>query len=227
MTAGAAGLPIVQSLRRLRRRVLDGWDRALLYLPTLLMLVLALGTYWLVRTSPASAGPEPGRAPRHESDYFMRRFTLKTFDEGGLLKSEVQGLEARHYPDTDTLEIDQPRIRSINPQGRVTISSGNRALSNGDGSEVQLMGNARVVRDAVARAAGGDLPRMEFQGEFLHVFANEDRVRSHLPVVLIRGADRFAGDTLAYDNLSGVANLTGRVRGVLMPGHGAAAPARR
>jgi lipopolysaccharide export system protein LptC len=34
----------------------DLWDRFLLYLPLALMAVLALGTYWLVRTAPESTG---------------------------------------------------------------------------------------------------------------------------------------------------------------------------
>ncbi|MHB1250011.1 MAG: LPS export ABC transporter periplasmic protein LptC, partial [Polaromonas sp.] len=65
---------------------------------------------------------------------------------------------------------------------------------------------------------GGQTPRMEFRGEFLQVFLNEERVKSHKPVLLIRGADQFTGDTFAYDNLDQVADLKGRVRGVLMPG---------
>ena len=147
----------------------------------------------------------------------MRKFTIKTFDEGGQLKSEIFGTEARHYPDTDTLEIDEPRIRSFSTEGRLVTSTGNRALANGDGSEVQLLGNARVVREASKDAAGQDLPRMEFQGEFLHAFVNDERVKSHKPVVLIRGGDQFTGNTFTYDNLSGVAELKGRVKGLLVP----------
>jgi len=52
-------------------------------------------------------------------------------------------------------------------------------------------------------------------------------VRSNKPVTLIRGADQFTSDTMDYDNLSGVANLQGRVRGVLMPSPAALAAARR
>jgi lipopolysaccharide export system protein LptC len=61
------------------------------------------------------------------------------------------------------------------------------------------------------------MPRLEFRGEFLHTFLDTERVISNKPVTLIRGADQFTGDTLDYDNLSGVANLNGRVRGLLMP----------
>jgi len=170
-----------------------------------------------VRNAPGASTPEATKVLRHESDYYMRKFTMKTFDEAGLLKSEVYGIEARHYPDTDTLEIDEPRIRSISEEGRLVTATGRRALSNGDGSEVQLMGNARVVREATKDADGNDLPRMEFQGEFLHSYVNEERVKSHLPVVLTRGADQFTGDDFAYNNLTGIADLKGRVRGILYP----------
>ena len=200
------------------RRALRTWDQVSIYLPVVLMGVLALGTYWLVRNSPVLKAQEASKAARHEIDYFMRKFTIKSFGETGLLKSEIYGVEGRHYPDSDTLEIDQPRILSINDAGQPVTSTGNRALSNGDGSELQLMGNARVVREATAGTDGKVLPRLEFQGEFLHAFVNEERVKSHLPVVLIRGADRFTGDTFTYDNMTGIAELKGRVKGQLAPG---------
>ena len=207
----------MSTVRNIWKGVLDLWDSMALYLPVLMMGVLALVTYWLVRNSPVFGAVEAAKPAVHEVDYFMRKFTLKTFDEAGLLKSEVYGVEARHYPDTDTLEIDQPRIRSISVEGLLVTSTGNRALSNGDGSEVQLMGNARVVREATLDKSGKALPRLEFRGEFLHAYVNDERVKSHLPVVLTRGADQFTGDTFAFDNISGVADLKGRVRGVMYP----------
>ena len=193
------------------------WERTAIYIPVLMMGVLALGTYWLVRNTPASLPPEGQRAVSAEPDYYMRKFGIKTFDEAGRLKSDVSGAELRHYPDTDTLEIDQALIRSYSLEGRLTTSTGNRALTNADGSEVQLIGNARVVREAAVNAAGQEIPRLEFQGEFLHVFVNEERAKSHLPVIITRGNDQFAGDTFAYDNLDRVADLKGRVKGVLVP----------
>lgn len=199
------------------RRALRAWDQLSIYLPIMLMGALALGTYWLVRNSPVNSTQDPVPTTKHEVDYVMRKFTVKSFGEAGQLKSEIYGIEGRHYPDSDTLEIDQPRILSFNDAGRPVTSTSNRALSNGDGSEVQLFGNARVVREAVADTDGKVLPRMEFQGEFLHAFVNEERVKSHLPVVLTRGADQFTGDTFTYDNQTGIAELKGRVKGRLMP----------
>lgn len=194
-----------------------GWDRITIYIPVILMGVLAMGTWWAVRNTPLLTAPETEPPPRHEPDYFMRGFSVKTFDGSGRLKSEIFGAEARHYPDTDTLEIDQVRMRSINKEGRLTTATANRALSNGDGSEVQLFGNAIVVRDEAKDEAGKLIPRLEFRGEFLHAFIDTERVKSHLPVVLTRGTDQFTADSLAYDNLDRVADLKGRVRGILTP----------
>ena len=191
--------------------------QSVLYLPALLMGVLALGTYWLVRVTPAFVAAESARPVRHEADYFMRNFTVRNFDDAGTLRNEMQGVEARHYPDTDTLEIDQGRIRSVGLGGRVTLSTANRVLSNGDGSEVQLIGNAVVLREASRDANGQLLPRMAFKSAFLQVFLNTEQVKSHVPVEFTQGNDQFNGDTFAYDNLTGVVDLKGRARAVLAP----------
>lgn len=191
------------------------WDRVSIYLPALLMGVMALGTYWLARNTPAFTPVAAERAPTHEPDYFLRKFSVKSFDPAGRLKSEIQGVEARHYPDTDTLEVDEPRIRAYNENGALTAATARRAISNGDGSEVQLMGDAVVTREA--GAGGRPVPRLEIRGEFLHLFVDTERVKSHKPVTLSRGNDVFQADSLEYDNLDRVMELRGRVRGTLQP----------
>ncbi len=201
---------MIQVLRRL-------WERLALYLPVLLMALLALGTYWLVRSTPQLSPAEVLQPPKHEPDYFMKKFMVKTFDATGRLKSEVYGNDARHYPDTDTLEIDQVRIQSFNEDGRLTTATATRALTNGDASEVQLMGNALVVRGAAQDKSGQTLPRLEFRSEFLHAFMDTERIKSHKPVVLIRGRDQFTADVMDFDNLDRVMELKGRVKGTLTP----------
>lgn len=213
MTPVVRQRPMADSWLRLR----VGLDKLTLYLPVILMGLMALGSYWLARNTHALGPAESQRAPVHEPDYFMRRFSVKTFDVAGRLKSEVIGVEARHYPDTDTLEIDQPRIRSFSLKGEPSVATARRALSNADGSEVQLIGDATVTREATTGPAGETNPRVEIRGEFLHVFADIEQVKSHKPVTLIRGADRFTADSLDYANLERAINLRGRVRGVLVP----------
>ena len=212
----SAALP-APAARKGRALARGAWDQVSIYLPIILMGLMALGTYWLARNTPVFSLPEATRPARHEPDYYMRGFSVKTFDATGRLKSEVLGSEARHYPDTDTLEIDQPRIRSYNARGELTLATAARALTNADGSEVQLIGDAVVTREATKGADGRGAPTLEFRGEFLHAFLNTERVKSHKPVTLSRGGDRFTGNSLDFDNVERVLQLDGRVRGTLRP----------
>jgi lipopolysaccharide export system protein LptC len=191
------------------------WDRLSLYVPMLLMAVLALSTYWLVRSTPDFAPVELAKPPSFEPDYVMSGFAVKTFDTTGRLKSEVSGAQARHFPHSDQLEISSVRIRSFNARGQLTVASADRALTDSDGREVELLGNATVVREAV----GGPhpAPRLSFSGEHLHANTLTEKIRSDKPVRLTRGADQFQADTLALDNLAQVVELRGRVRGTIAP----------
>jgi lipopolysaccharide export system protein LptC len=201
----------------MKKLVYQVWERAALYLPTLLMGVLALGTYWLVRSTPVPGQASPAAPVRHEPDYLMNKFSVKTYDGNGRLKSEIVGAQARHFPDVDTLEIDGVRIRAYDEAGQLTLATASRALINADASELQLFGDARVVREPVPDKAGVLQPRLEFRGEFLHAFMKTERVLSPQPLQLTRGQDQFTADAMEFDNLAQVMQLTGRVRGTLVP----------
>ncbi len=193
------------------------WDRLSLYLPIILMGVLALGTYWLVRSTPVFEAPGPEQAKKHEPDYFMQKFSVKTFNTTGQLKTEIFGSEGRHFPDTDTVEIEQVRIRSFNDKGHLTTATARQAVTNSDSSEVQLIGNAVVVREEVVDRNGKTYPRLTYRSEFLHAYMDTERVTSHKPVELTRGNDRFTAERMDYDNVDQIMQLQGRVRGVLVP----------
>jgi lipopolysaccharide export system protein LptC len=193
------------------------WWRRLLhplttYLPLLLMGLLALGTWWLVKNTPLLVPEGPAKALRHEPDYTMHGFSVHRFAKDGRLKAQVEGDVLRHYPDDDTAEIDQVRLQAMGPSGTVTRATAQRALSNADGSELQLTGSARVQRDA-----RGDEEAAVFTSDFLHAFLNTEEVRSHLPVVLQRGSTQIAGDSLNYDNLNRVISVNGRVKATFAP----------
>jgi len=182
------------------------------YLPALLMALLALATWWLVKNTPLPGeAPEPA-PPRHEADYSMRSFTVQRFAKEGPLRVQIEGAVLHHFPDTDTLEIEEVRIRAIGPNGRLTLASARRAIANGDASEVQLVGGAQVTREPM----GGE-PAIRMTSEFLHAFLDRERVRSHLPVIVRRGATEIRADAFEYDHLSRVIDFRGRVRATIAP----------
>ncbi len=199
-------------------RLRQAWDRLSIYLPLMAMGLLALGTYWLVRSTPQlQPPPAAATAPREDPDYVMERFGVRTFDAQGRLRSALQGEQARHYPHTDVLEIEDVRLRRFGDRGQVLQATARRALVNSDGSEVQLIGDVRVVREAAADPSGAAPPPLSLRGEFLHAFLDEDRLKSHKPVELRRGQDVITADSLDYRDDLQVIELRGQVRGTLRP----------
>jgi lipopolysaccharide export system protein LptC len=177
------------------------------YLPLLLMGLLALGSWWLVKNTPLPEAARPLVTPRHEPDYTMHQFSIQRFTPEGPLRAQIEGDALRHYPDTDTFEIDRPRVNAFAQDGGLTYGSARRALSNADATEVQLLGDAQVTRVATASGEG-----MTFRGEFLHAFLKTEQVRSHLPATVTRGGTVIRADAFSYDNLDRTVSLTGRVR---------------
>ena len=106
------------------RRVLDA---ASAYLPLMLMALLALGTWWLVKNTPLFENARAAAPLTHDPDYTMSQFMVQRFGPDGAMRVQIEGDEMRHYPDTDTLEIDNPRIRAIGPDGRVSVATAKRA----------------------------------------------------------------------------------------------------
>jgi lipopolysaccharide export system protein LptC len=187
-------------------------DVASAYLPLLLMASLAAGTWWLVRDAPVAETRTAAPPPRHEADYVMTHFVVQRFATDGSLRTQIEGTQLRHYPDNDTLDIDDARIRAISDNGTVTLASARRALANGDGSEVQLIGDARVTRPA-----DGKQEEIEFRSEFLHAFRNVEQVRSNQPVVVTQGTNVVHAEGMEYDNLSRVVDLKGHSTATFMP----------
>jgi len=195
-------------------------DTASTYLPLLLMALLALGTWWLVKNTPLFEADRTAAPLRHEPDYTMTQFMVQRFGADGAMRVQIEGDLLRHYPDTNSFEIDNPRIRAIGDDGRVTTATARTALSNRDGSEVQLRGGAHVVREAVVTGKAAE-QAIDFRSEFLQYFQYSERVQSHLPVVVTQGGTEIRGDSMNYDNLARVLDLKGHVRAVLAPPAGA------
>ncbi|MGM9481583.1 LPS export ABC transporter periplasmic protein LptC [Roseateles sp. NT4] len=182
------------------------------YLPLLLMALLASGTWWLVKNTPLLDAPGEIAAPRHVPDYRMANFEIQRIGADGRLHVQIAGAELRHYPDTDTVEIDQARVRAIAPDGSLAIAEAKRALSNGDGSDMQLLGDVHLRR--LPPGAGENAPaQLEMRGEFLQALSNSEVLRSHLPVTIRQGGSTLNAQNFEYRHLTGQVHFTGKAHG--------------
>jgi lipopolysaccharide export system protein LptC len=190
------------------------------WLPILLMGLLALGTWWLVKSTPGPAKPRPAEAPRHEPDYTMERFSVQRFAADGRQRVLLEGARMQHYPDTDMLEIEDVRVRAVGDDGRLTLASASRAQVNGAATELKLEGGAQVQRPA----GDGD-DALDIRAESIQAFLDSDRVRAERGVWVRFGTGELRAEAVEYDHASRAVVFTGRVRASFLPGARLAPPA--
>jgi lipopolysaccharide export system protein LptC len=198
----------MSAMRTLRQAL----DRLTLYLPLLVMAVLAMGSWWLVRSMPEAWGDGAEKPPRKDPDYHLENFSTQVFDVNGRRIRQVAGEKARHYPDTDELYIDAVRFSAVDEEGVEVTGTARQGIATGDGERVTLIGQVHVVSPA-----HGETPKMEFRGERLVAWTKTQKMRSDEPVEIWRDRDRFNAQNLDFDMKSGQYQLTGRVRGLLQP----------
>jgi lipopolysaccharide export system protein LptC len=196
------------------RRVRQPWPLRLrevitAYLPLLMMVLLALGSWWLVKNSPQPPSPKTTRLASGEPDYTMRGFTVQRFGREGQLRLTLEGRELHHYPDTDRIEIAELKLIALAPDGRQVLATARQALSNGRGTEVQLRGGAQL------RSRTADGQPVEIDSEFLQVFTETERVVTDRAVRLRMGTTQATAGGLVWDNRERVLELKPPIRAVL------------
>jgi lipopolysaccharide export system protein LptC len=185
-------------------------NRMLEAMPLIAMALIAAAAYYLVQINLRQAPRAPSPV-LHEPDYTMHNFQARRFDASGTLRSITSGKRMDHFPDDDTAEVRMITSWARNERGLVTQMSAERALANGDGSELQLFGNARIWRDA----SKGNLP-LDLKSEFLQIWLKEERAATHKPVTLTRGASVARAEKMAIQNIERSVSLEGRVSGVFV-----------
>jgi lipopolysaccharide export system protein LptC len=189
------------------RRLLDALS---IYLPLIVLALLASGSWWLVRSVPNLINPEANKPVRQEPDYRLADFSVKSFDANGRMTREVTGEKAQHFPATEDLHIEEVRIFAQNDSGARMNAQAKQGIATDDGAKVTLIGDAHAIKHSLP-----DRPQIELRGERLVALPDEDRVVSDDPVNITRDRDVFTANTMNFNSNTGEYVLQGRVRGTL------------
>lgn len=191
------------------RRLLD---KLSVYLPMVVMALLASGSWWLVRSVPELLTPTANKPVRQEPDYRLADFSVKSFDVNGRLTREVSGDTAQHYPATEALHIAQVRIYAQGESGTQMNARAVQGIATDDGKQVTLIGDAYAIQHP-----HDTTPQVELRGTRLVALPDEDRLVSSDPVHITRDRDVFTAETMDFNSNTGAYVLQGRVRGTLAP----------
>lgn len=194
---------------RLRRTL----DRLTIYLPLILFGLLALGSWWLVRSMPELLPPGIDRQLRQDPDYQLEKFTVKSFDASGRMTRELSGQSATHFPAKQELHIQGIRLFAENEVGTRIEAQAQKGVSLEKEQQVNLSGNVVAVR-----SAGMQGPRMVMKSQTLTALVDEERLVSTNPVEIVRGGDVVTAQSMDFDTRNGLYQLQGQVKSTLAPG---------
>ena len=181
------------------------------YMPLMLMVGLALGTWLVAKNTPGLLAPSGPAVVKHEPDYTLDQFNLQRFDPSGALKVEIQGEHMQHFPDDDVMEVEQIRVVTTEPDGRRMIATALHGRARGDSSEVWLDGQAQVVSETAGE------PPIRLNGEHLHALPKLRRVDSKHMVLVRQGDSEFNADGVEYDDETGLLTLHGNTHALMQP----------
>ena len=179
--------------------------------PLLLMLALAVLTYWLELAMRDEAGSR--QAPRrHEPDYIVERLLHTRFNAQGVAESTLAARKMLHFPDDDSTELLAPRlVQTRADQPRVTVTAERATLSR-DGEELFLYDNVLVVRETDAGR-----PETRMRTSVLQLARAQSVLRTDAEVVITEGDRVLTGRGMEYNHDSRQFFLRERVRGRYLP----------
>jgi lipopolysaccharide export system protein LptC len=178
--------------------------------PLLLMLALALLTFWLDRTVREEEAHPSLR--RHDPDYIVENFRVLNYNQSGAVESSLTARKMLHYPDDDSTELAQPHlIETKTGQPRTDVSATRGVLSQ-DGEEVFLYDNVVLEREATdARSA------MRVETSELQYARSRSIARSERDVRIIEDRQVISGRGMEYDMDAERIALRERVRARVEP----------
>lgn len=209
-----------------QRPRMDWLARAQSAAPLVLAGLLAGFTWWLVASSPdvgdRARPPEPDRGT---PDYELAHARLARFDAHGRLEAVIDGDRMRHYPVTQTVQIDAMQLAMRHPDGRRVLAqaregewSEGQGLASLSGQADVRLADAGVVLPAQARDVGerGEAGVTRILGERLDLDTRARVLTSRQPVTVLREGSTVRGQTLRHDEPAGLTDLGGRVQGRLV-----------
>ena len=178
----------------------------------LLLVLLALGSFWLLDVMRRSTEGGVPAGQRTEPDYYVEHFNFVRLAKTGQTRYHVSGERMTHNPQDDSYEIARPVMKTLSDKRPTTTIVAERALSNGDMSQVRLFKNVKMDRPASAISK-----HLRLTSDYMLVLPDDDAMTTDRPVELISGTAVLYGTGMFANQATGEFSLASRVRGTFPP----------
>ncbi|MFC5459618.1 LPS export ABC transporter periplasmic protein LptC [Massilia niabensis] len=171
----------------------------------------AFGSFWLLQAI-QSEDEVVGGNGGSEPDYIVENFSFVRMTETGSPRYVMSGARLVHHPKPDMSEVTRPVVESMAPgRPRMTMQAERGQVFHGE-NRVELMGKVNIVRPATPTTEA-----LHARTEALTVLADDEIIKTKLPVQMTLGASSVDGVGLVAENPTQKIQLGGRGRIVYPP----------
>jgi lipopolysaccharide export system protein LptC len=170
-------------------------DRLVSAIAIALLAVVLITSYWYSQS--LRAGAQGGAEHPGGIDFFAEHITMTQFDGEGHARYRLFADRMTHYPDSDDVDLVQPRLVSLRPDQPQVRASALSAHVENNAAYVMLQNQVVITRDGVAGQ-----PPMRIETESLLAVPDLDRYSTDDPIRVERGGALIRAHGMDFDNLA-------------------------
>ena len=182
-------------------------DRFTLWFPAVLLVLLAMLSFWLDRTVQPQQ-PKNDGSSRHDPDYTVENFTATRMGMDGLPHHTLTAAKMVHYPDDDSTHLDQPHFTRFERGMAPMHVQSTKGLLSKEGEHAHFSGNVVVKREAFDGKS-----TLMLTTSYLHVIPDKDLALTDKPVNIRDAHTNIDAVGLELNNKTHVMKLFSRVKG--------------
>ena len=178
----------------------------------ILVLVAALGSFYLLELMNRADEDMQADMQANEPDYIIEKFSFVRMSKEGKPSYIIAGDKLTHRPIDDSSEIDKPRVRSLSGETAPMDMLANTARVDEANSRITLNGKV-----SIDRAASPQAQSLHLATEKLVIFPDEDRMETDRPVKMKLGDSVATANSMRANNATRQIHLEGNGTLVLPP----------
>lgn len=188
-------------------------------IPLISLALLALLSFWYLKTNTDQKPLPPARPKTHIPDYVFSNVRLTSLNETGQAKYRLLADEFKHFEDDASIDITRPRLRLFSKEAEPMTITSKTGHMDGDLSILELFDNVNISRPAQLNSAGVMIdPNLLAVSNYFKAFINDDIIKTNLPVKIERGQSVMTSTQGAeFDNVQQKIILLGNVQGFIAP----------
>ncbi len=169
-----------------------------------ILVLLALLTFW-VTNAVVPTTSKNGNGVNQNPDYIIENLSGIRANHESTVQRNFSAKKLLHYLDGDVTHMENPYFINTEIQKPVMRLKADKAQLLGEGENVYLMGNVRVLR-------GEDSDKITMKTSYLHLIPDENIAKTDKTVVFSRKNTTINAIGLELDNHTGIVQLLSRVR---------------